>query len=174
MFRSFVRWWTDSRPQTNKNESSNSLTPPEAEEPPRKRKRHTDVGIHTRTGYWVKSFQMDGSFWFPDGDVTIGALSDTEGAVIIFRCHKWHLVKSSPIFMDLFALPQPMNIEQFQGTPLVYLPDKQEDFREILRMIYDPKYAVQSSSFRCLHLTPPVTYYARNTTTTSDERSQDL
>lgn len=85
---------------------------------------------------------MDASFWFLNGDVAIGTLSDIEGAVVVFRCHKWSLVNSSPVFMDLFALPQPTNIEQFYGLPFVYIPDKQEDFREILQMIYNPKYAL--------------------------------
>ncbi|KAJ3536413.1 hypothetical protein NM688_g6842 [Phlebia brevispora] len=79
--------------------------------------------------------------WKSDGDVIIATYGGQEGEGIICKCHAWQLSKSSSVFMDLFALPQPAMIEHFEGVPLVRLPDKHSNFRVILRMLYDEAYS---------------------------------
>ncbi|EIW56891.1 uncharacterized protein TRAVEDRAFT_128265 [Trametes versicolor FP-101664 SS1] len=73
----------------------------------------------------------DAEFWFEDGSIILIA-GDVE-----FRIFKGILADYSPVFRDMFSLPQPSS----QGTPtataacpIVHLSDSPEDLRHVLRV----------------------------------------
>ncbi len=62
----------------------------------------------------------------------------------IFRVDKIYLFRSSPVFSDILAMPQPVDQsrdqmnELYDGVPLVRLPDPAEDVAALLTVLYDP------------------------------------
>ena len=123
--------------------SSNAASP--AGQPPLKRRR-TDSENH---GLIPRpQTYLVGPMWLPLGDVVIGALVSEE-QVVMFRCYRWHLAQSSPIFRNLLFSPQPQLIEYVYGVPLVRILDKADDFYEVLRMIHDVKYVLNPISVCC-------------------------
>ena len=78
-------------------------------------------------------WKKDKTFWFEDGNVSLIARG-TE-----FRVFKGVLAAHSPVFADMFSLPQPVPPEPCGtgGPPVhvVHLDDSAEDFRHILRAL---------------------------------------
>ncbi|KAF8148191.1 hypothetical protein B0H34DRAFT_803034 [Crassisporium funariophilum] len=71
------------------------------------------------------------SFWFEDGNVIIQAESTQ------FRVHRSVFSKHSPIFRDMFAVPQPEASPTLDGCPVVCLPDTKEDVHNVMSLLYD-------------------------------------
>ncbi|EJF60276.1 hypothetical protein BD309DRAFT_995082 [Dichomitus squalens] len=71
----------------------------------------------------------DEEFWFEDGNIVLVA-----GAVE-FRILKGILAEHSPVFKDMFSLPQPPETTT-QGTqcPVVHLTDSSYDLRHVFRI----------------------------------------
>lgn len=84
---------------------------------------------------------QDEKVWMDDGNIIVAASEEKDGekTTYAFRCHKSVLARQSSVFQDLFTVPQPEDAEQFQGTPVVRLPDACEDVRRLLEMLYDPR-----------------------------------
>lgn len=60
-----------------------------------------------------------------------------------FRVHQSVLSKHSPVFQDLFSLPQSADAENYEGIPvLVTLTDPYKDVKGLFRMLYNPTYAI--------------------------------
>ncbi|KAI1781887.1 hypothetical protein LXA43DRAFT_907382 [Ganoderma leucocontextum] len=82
------------------------------------------------------SIQRDPEIWFEDGNIVIIAQNTA------FRFHKSVLSLHSPVFRDLFLVPQPSlaggeeAVETLDGCPVVRVSDTSYDFRELLRAIY--------------------------------------
>jgi hypothetical protein len=74
--------------------------------------------------------------WLKDGSVVL------EARGLQFRVHGEVLSANSPIFADMFAVPQPAEEATIEGCPLVKLQDDAEDVELALRVIYDRKYVV--------------------------------
>ena len=76
-------------------------------------------------------------FTTPDGDVIIRAGQEPSLAHD-FQAHKFILSLASPVFKDMFSLPQPSdrNQDEKSDTPIVDIPDSPEVFDVILRLIY--------------------------------------
>jgi hypothetical protein len=55
-----------------------------------------------------------------------------------FRVHKFILSLASPVFKDMFALPQPLDqtLDEQHGLPVVDVPEPPEALDIILRFIY--------------------------------------
>lgn len=78
-------------------------------------------------------------FWFADGSVVIIA----EG--VGFRVHMSLLSRHSPVFRDIFAIPQPApgpgnesdGGGSHQGVLIVHVSDRAHDMRCLLHAIYD-------------------------------------
>lgn len=72
----------------------------------------------------------DGEFWFEDGSIILVA-GDVE-----FRVFKSILAQYSPVFSDMFSLPQPSftSGSPADPCPVVHLSDSPEDLRHILRV----------------------------------------
>ena len=79
-----------------------------------------------------RSIQKDEKLWFEDGNIVLFA-GDFQ-----FRVYGGILAKLSPVFRDMFSVPQPLN-ESLHNTPypVVHLTDSPHDLRQILR-IYMP------------------------------------
>ncbi|EIW56908.1 uncharacterized protein TRAVEDRAFT_128274 [Trametes versicolor FP-101664 SS1] len=77
----------------------------------------------------------DEEFWYSDGNIILLA-HDVE-----FRVYKGLLAEHSPVFRDMFSLPQPPcpnTVLSEDACPVVQLSDSPEDLRHILR-VYMPK-----------------------------------
>ena len=82
----------------------------------------------------------DPDIWSDDGNVVIAVVEQTkEGDVThAFKCHKFTLCKYSSVFQDMFSMPSPAEAEEYDGVPVVVLPDPYQDVRGLLRMLDDP------------------------------------
>lgn len=85
----------------------------------------------------------DSEFWYGDGNIILVA-RDVE-----FRVYRGILADHSPVFDDMFSLPQPTpSTPPYLGTPtgsttdvcpLVHLTDSPEDLRHLLRVCMPKK-----------------------------------
>ncbi len=103
----------------------------------RKRRRATsDPNYHA----WYRRVQItepvpppslvhDPEFWFEDGSIVLVAHN------IGFRVYKRLLSEHSPLFRDLFQMPQPAYASKVEGTPCVVLLDPPEQVRHLLRVL---------------------------------------
>lgn len=69
--------------------------------------------------------------WFHDGSIILQAGS------MLFRVHQTILALQSPFFAQLFEVPQPPQVETYEGCPLVVLYDTEEDARIFLLALSD-------------------------------------
>lgn len=74
-------------------------------------------------------WKKDDEFWFADGTISLVA-SDVE-----FRVYKGILETHSPVFADMFSLPQP----HADVGPVVHLVDSAKDLRHVLRALFPSK-----------------------------------
>ncbi|GJE90724.1 BTB/POZ domain-containing protein [Phanerochaete sordida] len=74
------------------------------------------------------------AFWFTDGTVVLRAGNT------LSKVYKSVLMKQSPFFAELFALPQPAQSETYEGCPLVELYDPEEDVRALISSFHGPTY----------------------------------
>ncbi|TFK88107.1 hypothetical protein K466DRAFT_521356 [Polyporus arcularius HHB13444] len=77
----------------------------------------------------------DGEFWYEDGSIILVART------VQFRVYKGVLADLSPVFADMFSLPQPTSSLPAAPAdcPLVHLDDSPEDLRHILRALFPKK-----------------------------------
>lgn len=85
----------------------------------------------------VAERKRDVEFWYSDGNIILVA-RDVE-----FRVFKGILAEHSPVFRDMFSLPQPLPAKPSVASaddmcPVVHLSDSPEDLRHVLR-VYMPK-----------------------------------
>ena len=69
--------------------------------------------------------------WYSDGSIVLQA------ETTVFRVYSGILSQYSPVFRGLFTVPQPESPEQYDGCPLVKLPDAERDIRYFLEAIHD-------------------------------------
>lgn len=77
---------------------------------------------------------QDQTFWYDDGTVIIHT------PTVAFRVYKGLLANRSPVFEDMFSLPQPSPsrglAEAYLKTPpVVEVPDSPEDWRHLLQQL---------------------------------------
>ncbi|RDX49007.1 hypothetical protein OH76DRAFT_620714 [Lentinus brumalis] len=102
--------------------------------------------------------RTDEEFWYEDGTVILAA-GDVD-----FRVFKGILAEHSPVFKDMFSLPQPpLANGQFPSPcPIVHLSDSPDDIRALLRVCMpktssnpftqdDPPYETIAGSIRLGH-----------------------
>ncbi|KAJ7494486.1 hypothetical protein B0H11DRAFT_1654592, partial [Mycena galericulata] len=75
----------------------------------------------------------DPDLWFEDGNIVVQA-EDYEFCLL-----KSFLTKRSPIFKDVFSLPQPEDAERINGCPVVRIHDSGEDAAHFFKAIFDPE-----------------------------------
>ena len=76
--------------------------------------------------------KRDEEIWFEDGNIIVIA-EDTA-----FRLYKGILSAASPVFKDLFSVPQPEDAETMDGCPVVHLADSATDLRHFFRAVARP------------------------------------
>ena len=76
----------------------------------------------------------DGTFNWPDGDVILRATHGEESRD--FRVHRLFLSFSSPVFKDMFRLPQPSSTTTSDGVEVVGVTDPPRALELILRFVY--------------------------------------
>lgn len=74
---------------------------------------------------------MRGDPWFDDGNVVLVA----QGTA--FRVFRSVLSKNSEIFHDMFAMPQPADVETFEGCPVVHLQDAKHDLEVVIKALFE-------------------------------------
>ncbi|KAK7044880.1 hypothetical protein R3P38DRAFT_3389100 [Favolaschia claudopus] len=70
--------------------------------------------------------------WVPYGDMVLQAESTQ------FRVNRDVLARQSPVFSDMFSLPQPSDEPTIEGCPVVHLFDSAKDWELLLEILYDP------------------------------------
>lgn len=93
---------------------------------------NNDGGAHNPVEQESVARKRDEEFWYPDGSIILVA-GDVE-----FRVYKGILAKHSPVFEDMFSLPQPSDPTSSASPaqdvcPVVHLSDSPEDLRHVLR-----------------------------------------
>ncbi|KAF7376382.1 BTB domain-containing protein [Mycena sanguinolenta] len=83
--------------------------------------------------------RRDPDLYIEDGNIVLSA-KDNENNTVYFRVHKSTLVKNSPeAFGNMFSVPTPPNMDQYDGVPLVQMPDDAKSLRDFLTILYDPQ-----------------------------------
>lgn len=84
-----------------------------------------------------KAGYSDFKLWFDDGNVVVRMPC---GAA--FRVYRGTLCRESPVFADMFSVPQDGHeVEMYEdtGCPVVDLPDERLGVELLLSVIFDPK-----------------------------------
>lgn len=99
------------------------------DQPPAKRKRAEDPRKDSTLE--TPGVPARSSLWYFDGNIVLQA----EGTQ--WKVYKGVLARSSPIFQDMFSLPQPpsMDTEMVDGCPVVQLSDSAEEVEYVLQAI---------------------------------------
>ena len=69
--------------------------------------------------------------WFEDGNIVLIAEN------VAFKLHRGVLARQSPIFEDMFSVPQPTVQDQFENCPAVHLHDLASDLENFIEVLYD-------------------------------------
>lgn len=69
--------------------------------------------------------------WFEDGNIVLIAED------IAFKLHRGVLARQSPIFEDMFSVPQPTVQDHFDDCPAVHLHDQASDLEIFIEVLYD-------------------------------------
>ena len=79
--------------------------------------------------------RKDEDFWYEDGNITL-ATRDVD-----FRVFKGILAEHSPVFKDMFAIPQPSGnpspTAQADDCPIIHLADSADDVHFMLMKLYN-------------------------------------
>ncbi len=75
--------------------------------------------------------EQDGELWYPDGNIILSAGN------VHFRVYMGSLARHSPVFHDMFKIPQPPNTGE--ECPVVELWDSPHDLRHVLRLLMPAK-----------------------------------
>lgn len=81
------------------------------------------------------SLKHDPDLWFEDGSIIV--IAENTG----FRVHKLLLSHLSPVFRDVFTVPQPVAVDSglsiVENVPVIRVSDSVYDIKCLLRAIYD-------------------------------------
>ena len=81
------------------------------------------------------------TLWFEDGNIILQTTSPSEDEIHLFRCHKSVLAKHSVVFADMFEPAGYVCVrrgEEYDGVPVISIPDASADVDALLNMLYDP------------------------------------
>ncbi|KAJ7109632.1 hypothetical protein C8R43DRAFT_1079683 [Mycena crocata] len=95
------------------------------------------------THYSISS-SVRSEIWMPYGDIILQVQSTQ------FRVNRDILAKHSPVFRDLFSVPQPPHQGTVEGCHVVQLSDAAEDWALLLDVLYEPFQHSAMPSFNVL------------------------
>ncbi|KAL0063923.1 hypothetical protein AAF712_009113 [Marasmius tenuissimus] len=72
--------------------------------------------------------------WFEDGNLILASNN------VYFRVYKGILALHSPVFQDMVNFPQPRNVDEFEGCPVVRIYDEPADVMHFLKALHDVSY----------------------------------
>ncbi|KDQ59933.1 hypothetical protein JAAARDRAFT_56859 [Jaapia argillacea MUCL 33604] len=75
------------------------------------------------------------SLWFEDGNVVLVA-----SGTLAFKIYRGVLIRSSEVFRDMFAIPQPEFMETMDGCPLINVHDSALDLGHLLSALFERGY----------------------------------
>ena len=81
------------------------------------------------------------NLWFLDGNIILQTTSPSGDEIHFFRCHKSVLSKHSVVFADMFEPGGYVCVrrsEEYEGVPVISIPDASADVDALLSMLYDP------------------------------------
>jgi hypothetical protein len=81
------------------------------------------------------------NIWYPDGNVILQTTSPSEDEIHLFKCHKSVLSKHSDVFAGMFETGGFVCVrrsDEYEGVPVISLPDTTADVDALLSMLYDP------------------------------------
>lgn len=81
------------------------------------------------------------NLWLPDGNIVLQTTSPSEDEIHLFRCHKSVLAKHSAVFSAMFEVESYVCVrrsEEYEGVPVISIPDASADVDALLNMLYDP------------------------------------
>ncbi|KAF7361602.1 hypothetical protein MVEN_00503400 [Mycena venus] len=82
----------------------------------------------------------DPNFYTEDGNIVLAAKETDSKCTVYFRLHRSILMKHSPVFKDMFAMPCPPSADQYDGVPLVVMAgDSADALRSLIALLYDPQ-----------------------------------
>ncbi|KAA1468955.1 hypothetical protein DENSPDRAFT_834459 [Dentipellis sp. KUC8613] len=111
--------------------------------PSLKRRRSDDGDEHAEDNPSKDSFTRDEDLWMEDGNLIIVCES------VGFRIHRGILARHSKVFRDTFAIGgQYPDQEMYENAAVLRLPDSEDEFKELLRSIYDIRYPPFGSTIR--------------------------
>jgi hypothetical protein len=85
----------------------------------------------------------DPDLYFEDGNIIL-SVKDRESRTTYLRLHRSILVKHSPnVFGNMFAMPPPPTMDQYDDVPLVEMPDDGDELRGLITLLYDPQCVFQ-------------------------------
>ncbi|KIP07179.1 hypothetical protein PHLGIDRAFT_45454, partial [Phlebiopsis gigantea 11061_1 CR5-6] len=77
------------------------------------------------------------TFYLPFGDLIVQSAADAKGTSTLFRVNKSLLAFNSPVFADMFTLPNTSTQELYDGAPIVRVTDTAEDLTAVCSALYD-------------------------------------
>lgn len=89
-----------------------------------------------------EGYQQSESLYFTSGDICLSAplaraLKSSMTTGLIFRVHRFTISLHSPVFRDMFALPEQPGVNAtHDGITLVQMPDSAEELAELLNAFY--------------------------------------
>ncbi len=88
---------------------------------------HNEATVQVASSESPPEIRRDAEYWLEDGTVILVARG------VEFRVYKGVLSTHSPVFADMFSLPQPD--QSPSQCPVVHLDDSPEDLRYVLRAL---------------------------------------
>ncbi|KAJ7187950.1 hypothetical protein C8R46DRAFT_1241444 [Mycena filopes] len=87
----------------------------------------------------VRSEFHDPATYFEDGNIVLSA-KDTADNTVYFKLHRGILIKNSPVFEDMFAMPSPPDVQTYDGVPLAEMPgDSADALADLIAFLYEPQ-----------------------------------
>ena len=87
----------------------------------------------------AKTLLRHATFYLPYGDLIVQSAPDESGAAIIFRVNRSVLAFNSPVFADMFTLPNTSAQELYDDAPVVCVPDTAEELNALFLALHDPR-----------------------------------